>query len=247
MACGKNIISVGSYNSRSRWPAFGGIYTFNDLTGMEADQISGFSSYGELVDGRKMPMITAPGCQIISSISSYSTNNGPRQNGQSAYYTWNGRNYPYEGMMGTSMASPIVSGIIATWLQANPNLNVDQVKNILKDTSTRDFDDSQAIRWGYGKIDAYHGLKAALALDGAVNDIVADCKNDILIKAAGNTFEAFAAGADRVDIRLFNMTGVQVAAVSAEGETATMDASAIAPGIYVLTVNNRHSQRVMVK
>lgn len=251
MACAKNIICVGSYNTRSSWPAFGGIYSFNDPSGMEAGEISGFSSYGELVDGRRLPTVAAPGNRIISSISSYSTGNGPQQKSQSAYYTYKDRNYPFEGMTGTSMATPIMAGIVATWLQANPDLTVDNVKDILRETCSKGdaqglaLDDTDDIRWGYGKVNAYEGLKAAMKLN-AVTDIVAD-DSDILVKVNGNTFEAFAAGAARMEVKLFDMTGAKVAAAAEAGDTAVLDATHLTPGVYLLNVNGRHTQRVIVR
>lgn len=254
LACAKNIICVGSYNTRSSWPAFAGIYSFNDPTGMEPGKISGFSSYGELVDGRRLPTVAAPGCEIISSISSYSTGNGPRQDRQSAYYTYKERNYPFEGMQGTSMSSPIMAGIVATWLQANPDLTVDNVKDILRESCSqgdaqglaRADGSDESIRWGYGKVNAYEGLKAAMKLN-AITDIVADGGSDILVKANGNTFEAFAAGAARMDVKLFDMTGAQVAAAAEAGDTAVLNAEGVTPGIYLLNVNGRHTQRVIVR
>ncbi|MHB2016804.1 MAG: S8 family peptidase [Candidatus Xenobia bacterium] len=44
-------------------------------------------------------------------------------------------NTSYVGAPGTSMATPIVSGVIAEMLEANPSLTPDQVKDILKQTA----------------------------------------------------------------------------------------------------------------
>ena len=66
MACGFNIIAVGSYGTCSQW---------NDLsggshgTGSGEGTLSSFSSWGELVDGRKLPHVCAPGGGINSSVS----------------------------------------------------------------------------------------------------------------------------------------------------------------------------------
>lgn len=70
------------------------------------------------------------------------------------------------------MASPVVGGAIALWLEANPSLNSQDVLDIIKKTSIP-LDKEQDIPnnlWGYGKLDVYRGLLAALNLDG-ISDI----------------------------------------------------------------------------
>ena len=62
------------------------------------------------------------------------------------------------------MSAPIVTGIIALWLQANPNLTVSQIKTILQNTSITDSYTGigSAIpnnTWGRGKINAYAGIQ----------------------------------------------------------------------------------------
>lgn len=64
------------------------------------------------------------------------------------------------------MATPAVTGIVALWLQANPYLTPEQVKDILRLSAKHD---AYALAgWkeksGYGKIDAYSGLKRAIRL-----------------------------------------------------------------------------------
>ena len=73
-------------------------------------------------------------------------------------------------MEGTSMATPHVTGIIALWLQANPNLTYADVRDIIKETSIKDkyvtntdFIPSHDVRQvGSGKIDALAGLQKIL-------------------------------------------------------------------------------------
>ncbi len=40
--------------------------------------------------------------------------------------------------VGTSMSTPFVAGSIALWLEANPDLNVNDVKEIIRKTAVRD-------------------------------------------------------------------------------------------------------------
>lgn len=65
------------------------------------------------------------------------------------------------------MAAPHVAGIIALWLQANPNLTYEDVRNIIKETSHNDeyttniwyIPSKNVIQAGAGKIDALEGLR----------------------------------------------------------------------------------------
>ena len=68
----------------------------------------------------------------------------------------------YAGMMGTSMATPVVSGVVALMLQANRNLTPDQVASLLK-SSARAFPAS-CTGCGAGLVDANAAVNAALAL-----------------------------------------------------------------------------------
>ncbi len=71
----------------------------------------------------------------------------------------------YAGMMGTSMATPVVSGVVALMLQANKNLTPDQVASLLK-SSARAFP-AACTGCGAGLVDANAAVNAALAAAGA--------------------------------------------------------------------------------
>ena len=63
-------------------------------------------------------------------------------------------------MPNPSSPLPAHSGIIALWLQADPTLDLDDIKEVLAHTSRNDqFTAAKPIRWGYGKIDAAAGLE----------------------------------------------------------------------------------------
>ncbi|MBB2486741.1 S8 family peptidase [Mitsuaria sp. WAJ17] len=71
----------------------------------------------------------------------------------------------YAGMMGTSMATPVVSGVVALMLQANKNLTPDQVGSLLK-SSARAFP-AACSGCGAGLLDANAAVNAALAVASA--------------------------------------------------------------------------------
>jgi subtilisin family serine protease len=147
-----NVISVGNYVANTTGRLYTGavtdgsmIYTLND--------ISITSSHGVSLNGVAQPTVAAPGTNVVSSINHYNCDKEIAETMQ-----WQG--YPYGDMSGTSMSCPTVSGIIALWLQANPTLTLDEIKEVLAATSRNDeFTAVTPIKWGYGKIDAAAGIE----------------------------------------------------------------------------------------
>jgi serine protease AprX len=73
----------------------------------------------------------------------------------------------YQHVDGTSMAAPIVSGVVAQMLEANPTLTPAQVKEILMMTADP-LNDAPAERQGAGAINAGRAIAAALRLSGGL-------------------------------------------------------------------------------
>lgn len=170
-----NVISVGNYvgNTVGRFFTgmaldFASIYTLDD--------ISSTSSYGLTLNGIAQPVVTAPGTYVTSSVSHYECN----MSALAESMQWQG--YPYNSINGTSMSCPAVSGIIALWLQANPTLGLEDIKDVLAHSSRNDqFTASDPIRWGYGKIDAAAGLEYILQAS-ALNEV--PCEQASLVEDA---------------------------------------------------------------
>lgn len=243
MACGKNTISVGAYNSNNVMP-----YQESVI-----GDIAYFSSYGKLADGRLLPAVCAPGCVLVSAMSYYYTKNSYAYD---SYYTpktgvvkVGTKTHYYTPMQGTSMSCPVMSGTTALWLQANPNLTPVQIAQIAKETAVAPA--NYTLQWGAsGKLDAYAGLKKALEMAG-VEEIEADGNQPVLVnQIADRQFEVFAVDAKALNVMLYNMAGQLVASASAEGNTAVLDAAAAGTGVYVLKVagnNVNYTQKVVVK
>jgi len=73
----------------------------------------------------------------------------------------------YQHVDGTSMATPIVSGVVAQMLEANPSLKPAQVKEILM-TTADPLNDAPAERQGGGTINAGRAVAAALRVNGGL-------------------------------------------------------------------------------
>ncbi len=78
--------------------------------------------------------------------------------GYSIYSTVTGGSYGYKS--GTSMAAPMVSGVVAMMLAKDPNLTVDEVKEILYSTATDIGEEGKDDYFGYGLVNAGKALEA---------------------------------------------------------------------------------------
>ncbi|HRS54712.1 MAG TPA: S8 family serine peptidase, partial [Bacteroidales bacterium] len=170
-ACTKNVITVGAYKTQ--------------ITLTNGNQIGGyiaaFSSKGPTIDERIKPDITAPGISIISAMSSYYTGDYIT----SISITFNGRIYRFSSLSGTSMSSPVVAGVAALILEANPWLSALQVKEIIKNTARTDnytgiIPVNGSNIWGKGKINALKSVQKAIN-DYAYIDDEKINNNEILI------------------------------------------------------------------
>ena len=111
------------------------------------DNATYWSDYGTYKD------ITAPGNNILSTIP--------------------GDDYDY--MSGTSMASPVVAGVVALMLDANPDLTPAQIYNIICASASLDsFDEMLA----YGVVNAKAAVEAAYAASDSVSVTELTIKDD---------------------------------------------------------------------
>lgn len=125
-----------------------------------------YSSIGPTLDGRTKPDVVAPGTNVLSAMSSYYLEAHPTDTSYTvAYSEYNGRRYPWASETGTSMSTPVVAGIIACWLQAQPDLSPEDILDIFSQTCTqREGYTYPNNEYGYGEIDAYKGLLKILNL-----------------------------------------------------------------------------------
>lgn len=232
---GKRILTVGSYTTRNEYTTNGGQQaTLQETVG----DLSSFSSYGPTVDGRMKPNITAPGCFIISAVS----NNDASGNLMYAEYNENfGRYNQYGYMQGTSMASPFVAGIVATWLQAYPQLTPEELHEIVQNTARKDSFTATApdSNWGYGKINALDGLRQCIEKQETGCVSVAMPFDGTVRIADGNIVLGFARDT-QATLCITSMTGStlfskQLGKRSA-GETLSVAVPQLPKGVYLLSV-----------
>lgn len=149
-------IAVGSYTS-----AVPSGFGSDEQTGTR----SSFSSNGPWLNTNYVkPAVLAPGSLIMSALNQHASD---FKTSEARRASFRNSNYYYGYMQGTSMASPFVAGTVALWLQAYPELKSEDVMEILRKTSTK-LSPMGGASWtptyGYGLINAYEGLKEALAM-----------------------------------------------------------------------------------
>ena len=235
---GKRIISVGAYNNQN-------YKTDGDL----AD----FSSHGPTADGRIKPDITAPGAFIISSYSSATgvitddyygnmlTNNPT---------TYNGKKYYYGYMAGTSMSSPFITGVLATWLQANRKLTPEDVRTVLKETARKDrhtgsIPENGNNLWGFGKIDAWNGIKKCVELAANTEKVSVTIPDVALFSPENGVYNLFFGKEDQqVILNVYRTNGELVFSTSWEnistGQSETLSLKEMAKGIYIIRIDGKN-------
>lgn len=168
-ACNEGTIGVGSYLA---------LYPVGTQGNFAGGQHSSFSSYGPTLDGRVKPEIAAPGSGVASAINSF-TDASPSTVGSTSF---NGNTYTFGSLSGTSMAGPVVAGVAALILEANPNIPASEVKELLKLTARLDqhtgaITSSGDVQWGWGKVNAYDAVLAttgisSVADNGEINNYI---------------------------------------------------------------------------
>lgn len=253
MACAHNILVVGAYNTRNAWVSLDG-KPYANAGNYPLNHVTSFSSYGTLIDGRNLPHVLAPGNTVISSSSSYYIDyyGGLDDSAFQAKLVEDSRTNYWHQQAGTSMATPAVSGAIALWLEADPTLTIDEVKEIAMSTAVKDSYisgfEGDPVQCGEGKFNAYEGLKEVLRRAAGIGCITADENNRLLISVSGrNQYNLFIGGANEMNAVFYNLSGQPVLTAQSEGDELNVDASSLASGIYVLSVNGYHNKRIFVK
>ncbi|MDE6279540.1 MAG: S8 family peptidase, partial [Paramuribaculum sp.] len=243
LCCSPGCISVGAYTTAAWFWSM----TDNSImgyNGLETKAISDYSSFGELVDGRTLPFIAAPGTTIVSSYSSYYVKNNPNTKICAKVTDSDGNIHNYSISQGTSMAAPFAAGVVALWLEADPTLTVDDVKDIMTQTANVDkYVNAEPKRFGVGKINASRGLKLVLERKNAtgVGSVIADKDDKFIFTITSGNAEVFAAGASTINATVTDLTGKTVATATGSGSTLDISTENLPAGVYILTATDGRS------
>ncbi len=244
-------VVAAAYVTSNTWNDYNGKQQ-SDVRGKEGD-IANFSSHGPSLSvmAPNKPTVAAPGSCIVSAVAKTGKSFVSSSSSIASIVKVNAlQRFYYEQMSGTSMASPATAGIIALWLQANPNLTSQQILNIIKTTSTKDqFTGSETWNnvWGYGKINAYEGLKESLRLADATGiTAIHNSAEPISIKHCGKNWKVLL-GSDEsyMQISVHTIDGKLVGSNRyvdlKRGDEKVVDFGSFSSGVYVVKVNTANS------
>ena len=160
--CFPAVITVGSTAHRLNILNTKGENVDTDYSGAVAGAVWQYSSTGPSMNGLVKPDVVAPGTNVVSA---YSHIYHPEKH-VVASSEIDGILYHWGADSGTSMSAPVVAGVIALWLQANPGLTPDDIRGVLGRTCRQPEAGISYpnATYGYGEIDAYRGLLDVLGL-----------------------------------------------------------------------------------
>lgn len=243
---GKRIISVGSFTTRNEYVLDGSSKT--NRIEEQLDDISSFSSAGPTLDGRMKPDVAAPGCLIVSALNGNSVTLGSEL--LAGKMEFEGNNHYWGYMQGTSMASPFVAGTVALWLQANPTLTPEQVRDVLDHSSQMKLNNAayDATRWGRGRLDAWEGLKYVVNTLGVQStSAAAPTKFSVRRTADRNIQVLFASASLHAPLRLYSLSGALLRQQSVDEAlgAVTIRTSSLPSGTYLLQVDGQSVKVVL--
>ncbi|MEG0992493.1 MAG: S8 family serine peptidase [Bacteroidales bacterium] len=155
---GKSILSAGAFCTKNQWESVDNkMYEYGPLAVL--GEIAYFSSRGPTADGRIKPDITCPGYGVVSAFSHYFNGVYPPGFYRVTEKNFNNTPYCWGILQGTSEAAPIVAGVLALWLQQNPDLTLQQARNAIRQTAIPGGNAALPNNtWGWGILDAAKGL-----------------------------------------------------------------------------------------
>lgn len=144
-AWSQNVVVVAaSGNDATNNPAYPAAYSsvISVAATTQSDDDAQFSNWGDWIE------TSAPGVNVFSTTPTYSN---PSYSSNYSYAT------------GTSMASPIVAGLAALTLSAQPTLTNNEIRELISINADDIGEPGYDYYTGYGRVNAYRTLTAAMA------------------------------------------------------------------------------------
>lgn len=231
------IIAVGATGYKNTFVNIDG-QTNDDLISFAPDHtgyITKFSSCGPTFDGHTKPDVVAPGYNINAAYNGFYEDFAGMRKNLTHMGTYNGRTYYYLAESGTSMAAPVVAGVIALWLQAKPDLTPAQALEVIRLTATHP-DDTMSYpnnTYGYGQIDAYRGLLEVLNLPVRIPELSQEQPKGVTFRVENRHLYADFGGNTprRMVFNIYTIDGRKVLSQSGKSD---VDLSRLRNGVYAV-------------
>jgi minor extracellular serine protease Vpr len=245
----KKMVTIGAYvNLASFVNINGDVAKGLNQNNDPAGAIAFFSSNGPTRDGRIKPEITAPGLNVISSLSSTST-----------FVQNKDKISDYRvAQSGTSMACPASVGAIALYLQKNPSATYQQVilslqQNARTDNFTATSGSLPNNTWGYGKLDIFDMLNSTMPV--GVRPLSSSAFLELYPNPAHSSTALYVKrDVAQMNIQVVDLSGRVMQQLSQSNVTAgaeiSIDLSSLSKGVYLVHLqadDDRYSTRIMIQ
>lgn len=242
-------ITVGAYTTKNACTYISGV-TENAMFHTEIGEFAPFSGNGPgFLTGNIKPTITAPGNTLVSAVNSFAAS----FNDSNSVAAYNNHWY-YAPAFGTSMACPMVTGIIALMYEANPLLTRNQVESIIKQTARQDSFTGKLSthgnpHWGWGKVDAFSAVSLALAIKNDKDPprallIYPNPSSDkIIVTITGSNTNS-----EPTSVSMYNLAGQIIRTQKfPAGALMTMDVGHLPKGFYLVKVHMENKNETIAE
>ena len=236
----KNVVGVGATAFRQAVRNSSGIWLYENGNGNTnpMGKVISWSGTGPTLNGLMKPDVVAPGYRIVSAYNNFLNKDCDEYEESTGSivrtdkYDIDGQEYSLMVMDGTSMATPVTSGVIALWLQADPTLTPQRIKEVISRTATH-LDNTLEYPnniYGHGQIDAYKGLLDILNLTG-IQGLSQSQPAGISFSVNGDMLTAEGA-ADGTAVTIYNLQGAIVRQTIVQGGIVSL--SGLQKGVYAV-------------
>ncbi|GLR17700.1 S8/S53 family peptidase [Portibacter lacus] len=233
LAAAKNNICPNSYIISNEWKATnGGTYSYPGHENGIGSLWTG-SGIGPTYDGRIGIDISVPG---NINFGAY----GPDSYfGSLDFNIVQDGEHPYGVIAAVSGANPVMAGVVALMLEADPTLSAPEIKRILQKTARADSFTGEVpnVSWGYGKLDVYAAINeiynptsvSISEIDNSIKLQPNPVINELNLILPGNY-------SGETDIQIYNTTGelVLVQTEQQNQSSFSINVNPLPPGIYFL-------------
>lgn len=200
-------------------------------------EVISWSGTGPTISGLTKPDVVAPGQRIVSAFNSFLAPDVKEQWANITRrdtYSIDGKEHAMWVSDGTSMACPVASGVIALWLQADPTLTPQRIKEVISRTATRPAEwlSYPNNMYGYGQIDAYRGLLDILGLT-AIETLSQHEPEGISFRLRGDQLYTDGA-AEGTAATIYNLQGAIVSRQTVSGGALTL--AGFPEGVYAVQI-----------